>query len=202
MKRSIVAFAIVAIVVAIGETVLRTDFRGFSTRSAPTSPERLIARTARQWAVPRAMRDTPNPVSFSDDVFAESRAHFADHCAGCHANDGSGNTEVGRNLYPRAPDMRLAETQRLTDDELYWIIENGVRLTGMPAWGDGTAHDLATWKLVHFVRHLRALTPEQIDEMRSLNPRSPAELREEQEDQDFLNGKVVDSPPDQPHHHH
>ena len=202
MKRSIVAFAIVAIVVAIGETVLRTDFRGFSTRSAPTSPERLIARTARQWAVPRAMRDTPNPVSFSDDVFAESRAHFADHCAGCHANDGSGNTEVGRNLYPRAPDMRLAETQRLTDGELYWIIENGVRLTGMPAWGDGTDHDLATWKLVHFVRHLRDLTPEQIDEMRSLNPRSPAELREEQQDQDFLNGKVVDSPSDQPHHHH
>jgi mono/diheme cytochrome c family protein len=148
------------------------------------------------------MRDTPNPVSFSDDVFAESRAHFADHCAGCHANDGSGNTEVGRNLYPRAPDMRLAETQRLTDGELYWIIENGVRLTGMPAWGDGTDHDLATWKLVHFVRHLRDLTPEQIDEMRSLNPRSPAELREEQEDQDFLKGKVVDSPPDQPHHHH
>ena len=83
------------------------------------------------------MRDTPNPVSFSDAVWVESRAHFADHCAGCHANDGSGNTEVGRNLYPRAPDMRLAETQRLTDGELYWIIENGVRLTGMPPGATG-----------------------------------------------------------------
>jgi mono/diheme cytochrome c family protein len=202
MQRPIVAFAIVAILVAIGAATLRTDLRGFSTRSAPTTPERLVARTARKWAVPRSMRDTPNPVSFSDAVWVESRAHFADHCAGCHANDGSGNTEMGRNLYPRAPDMRLAETQRLTDGELYWIIENGVRLTGMPAWGDGTDHDLATWKLVHFVRHLRDLTPEQIDEMRSLNPRSPAELREEQQDQDFLNGKVVDSPSDQPHHHH
>jgi mono/diheme cytochrome c family protein len=137
MKKLTVVIAVVAILVAVGVVVLRTDVRGFSTRSSPTAPERLVARTARQWAVPRAMRDTPNPVSFSDDVFVESRAHFADHCAGCHANDGSGNTEVGRNLYPRAPDMRLAETQRLTDGELYWIIENGVRLTGMPPGATG-----------------------------------------------------------------
>jgi hypothetical protein len=98
--------------------------------------------------------------------------------------------------------MRLAATQRLTDGELYWIIENGVRLTGMPAWGDGTDHDLATWKLVHFVRRLRELTPEQLQEMTSLNPKSPAEIREEQEDQDFLNGTIVDTTSGQPPHHH
>ncbi len=42
---------------------------------------------------------------------------------------------MGRNMYPPAPDMRLAETQQMTDGELFYIIQNGVRLTGMPAWG-------------------------------------------------------------------
>src|SRR3979490_1153268 len=99
---------------------------------------------------------------------AEARAHFADHCAICHANDGSGNTEIGRNLYPRAPDMRLVATQRLTDGEIYWIIENGARLTGMPAWGDGSAQDVDTWKLVYFIRHLNHLTPDDLKEMAAL----------------------------------
>ena len=202
MKSPILVFSVLMIVVIVGAVALRVDFQGFSTRSSPTTPERLAARMARRWAVPRAMRDTPNPVSFSDAVWAESRAHFADHCASCHANDGSGDTEIGRNLYPPAPDMRLADTQRLTDGELYWIIENGIRLTGMPAWGDGSDHDLATWKLVHFIRHLRELTPDQFEAMRSLNPRSPAELREEQEDRHFLNGTNVDTLPEQPHQHH
>ena len=61
---------------------------------------------------------------------------------------------MGRNLYPKAPDMRQSGTQRLSDGELYWIIENGVRLTGMPSWGDGSGNDQDTWKLVHVVRHM------------------------------------------------
>ena len=55
----------------------------------------------------------------------------------------------------RAPDMRQRETQSLTDGELFYIIQNGVRLTGMPGWGGGSSHDeLDSWKLVRFVRHL------------------------------------------------
>jgi hypothetical protein len=54
----------------------------------------------------------------------------------CHANNGSGETEIGRNLYPKAPDMRQTKTQSLSDGELYYIIRNGVPMTGMPAWGD------------------------------------------------------------------
>jgi mono/diheme cytochrome c family protein len=78
---------------------------------------------------------------------------FADHCAGCHANNGSGDTTIGRNLYPKSPDM--------------------------PAWGDGDAdHNDAqdshgTWALVHFIRHLPSITDDELAEMRSLNPTSP-----------------------------
>src|SRR4051812_34649748 len=106
---------------------MRTRSNGMSTRTEPMGIERIIARFARRASAPSSARAMVNPVQFSDVVWADSRAHFADHCATCHANDGSGNTELGRNLYPRAPDMRLADTQKLTDGELYWIIENGVR---------------------------------------------------------------------------
>jgi mono/diheme cytochrome c family protein len=176
--------------------------RGFSVRSQPSTAERLMARAARRWAVPWRMQNTPNPVTFSPEVLAEARAHFADHCATCHANDGSGDTEMGRNMYPRAPDMRLADTQRLTDGELYWIIENGIRLTGMPAWGNGSVADADTWKLVHFIRRLEELTPEQLQEMEALNPKSPSELEEERQDQNFLRGAESETPSTPSPHQH
>ena len=91
--------------------------------------------------------------------------------------------------------MRQSGTQGLRDGELYWIIENGVRLTGMPAWGDGSGNDQDTWKLVHFVRHLNELTDEQLEEMEAFNPRSSTELQEERQDKDFLEGKEPDTTP-------
>jgi cbb3-type cytochrome c oxidase subunit III len=183
-------------VVAIGR------LKGLSTREEPTATERVLARATRRWAIPRGGRTATNPVAFSTEVWAESRAHFADHCATCHANDGSGQTEIGQRFYPKVPDMRLEETQELTDGELYWIIENGVRLTGMPAWGPGGGADPDTWKLVHFIRRLKELTPEQLEEMKALNPKSPAEIREEQDDQRFLSGEPVEPTPTDAAHHH
>jgi len=141
-----------------------------------------------------------NPITNTFDVMVEARAHWADHCANCHANDGSGDTEMGRHLYPPAPDMRLPETQNLTDGELFYIIQNGVRLTGMPAWGSGAAHDEeASWKLVHFIRHLPQLSFQEKKEMESLNPKTPDELKEEQEEENFLKGE---DDPHAAHHHH
>src|SRR5204863_6298374 len=125
----------------------------------------------------------------TDDVLADGRAHWADHCAICHANDGSGQTEMGRNLYPKAPDMRQARTQNLTDGELFAIIKNGIRLTGMPACGDPSGRDDAdTWKLVHFVRHLPRLTLKELEQMKAMNPVSPMELKEQKEEGEFLKG--------------
>jgi mono/diheme cytochrome c family protein len=176
---------------------------GLSTRAEPGTAERLLARYAKHVAVPREARTATNPLAFSPEVWAEARAHFADHCASCHANDGSGDTALGRNLYPKAPDMRQAATQSLSDGELYWIIENGIRLTGMPAWGTGGPDDADTWKLVHFLRRLKDLTAEDLAEMATLNPRTPAELREEQDDARFLSGDdTVPATPAPAHHHH
>src|SRR5262249_51647918 len=121
-------------------------------------------------------------------------------CATCHANNGSGDTEMGRGLFPKPPDMRQADTQEMTDGELFYIIEHGVRFTGMPGWSTGNdsgAND--SWRLVHFIRRLPHLTDKDIARMETMNPRSPDELREQIEEEQFLRGS--DSPPAQPSGH-
>lgn len=145
---------------------------------------------ARNLSIPASERDAKNPFTATPEVLSEARSHFADHCASCHSNDGSGKTEIGQNLYPRPPDMRQPETQNLTDGEVYYIIHNGIRLTGMPAWGDAGEDD-DSWKLVLFIRHLPQMTPQEMKEMEQFNPKSAADRSEEEEEQQFLNeGKM------------
>ncbi len=176
---------------AAGYSIAR---RGLSTRTEPTAAEAVLARTMRRLATPAALRDRANPIEATPAVMEAALEHFADHCATCHANDGSGETAIGRNLYPRAPDMRERTTQQLSDGELFSIIENGVRLTGMPAWGTGTAEsERESWALVHFVRRLPTLTAEEIDRMKALNPKTPAELRADEEARRFLAGEDAPS---------
>lgn len=179
---------------------------GFSARPDPGALETVAALTIRNLAISRQARGLRNPVERSPEAIASGRAHFADHCASCHANDGSGNTTMGRGLYPRAPDMRLARTQDLSDGELFYIIENGVRLTGMPAWGTGTpSGELASWMLVHFIRHLPGLTDAELVEMEGLNPAPPDQVRQRILEEEFLKGEVAPSAPratpDSPHKH-
>ncbi|GIW41951.1 MAG: hypothetical protein KatS3mg076_2528 [Candidatus Binatia bacterium] len=166
--------------------------RGLGTRRPPSALETFVARRLRLLAIPAAARRLSNPVPLDEGVLREARAHFADHCALCHANDGSGQTAIGRALYPPAPDMRKEATQSLTDGELYYIIRNGIRFTGMPAWVEEEEEeddDRETWKLVHFIRHLPDITEEEIAEMERLNPKSAREWEEEEAIRRFLEGE-------------
>jgi mono/diheme cytochrome c family protein len=161
-------------------------------RQAPSRTEAALARRLRSWSLPSQAKQSQNPSTSSPHLLQESARHFADHCASCHGNDGSGNTEMGRNLYPPAPDMRLPATQQLSDGELYYIIHNGIRWTGMPAWGGPGDNDQDSWKLVLFIRHLPSLTPGEIREMERFNPRSDADREEEKDEQEFLKGGPAD----------
>jgi mono/diheme cytochrome c family protein len=163
---------------------------GLRARATPGALETRVARTVRSFSVSASDRARVNPVPRTDEAMREGLEHFADHCAVCHANDGSGATDFGRSLFPPAPDLRAAPTQGLTDGELFYIIENGIRFTGMPAFGTGAVEGEAeSWKLVHFIRHLPRLTDEQRAHMETLNPRSPVEIRQEIEEERFLRGE-------------
>jgi mono/diheme cytochrome c family protein len=190
--------ATLALTAAAG--VAYVTITGLRASPQPSAVEAAVARGVRGLAVPRADRRRVNPVSRSPAVLEEGLAHYADHCASCHAADGSGRTELGAGLFPKAPDMRADTTQRMTDGELFYVIEHGVRFTGMPAWSTGTPEgETGSWQLVHVVRHLPRLTAEEQARIEVRMPRSPDEIRQQIEEESFLNGG---EPPPSPHTGH
>jgi mono/diheme cytochrome c family protein len=189
---------IVLVLVACSVLVGRMIRRGFSTRDKPTVIESSLATSMRGMAVPSRYKTMKNPVAVTPEVLHEAMAHWADHCSTCHANDGSGDSMFGKGLYPRPPDMRQQGTQGLSDGELYYTIKNGVRLSGMPAFGEPGDDDLASWKLVAFIRHLPSLSQDEELQMEQLNPKTPEEIEEEKQEENFLNGGSSTQP--QPHH--
>ncbi len=165
MKRWLPILATVIVVTGVG-LLWFVKSRGFSARAKPTAVEYFLARNARRLAFPPEAKSLKNPLRPEPLPIAEGRDHFADHCAVCHANNGSGKTEMGSNMYPPAPDMRELGTQNLTDGEIFYIIKNGVRFTGMPGWA-GEADE--NWKLVLFIRHLPRITPKELELMNEVN---------------------------------
>jgi mono/diheme cytochrome c family protein len=201
----VIVFALAAVGLVAVAVLVWLLANGASARPTPGHFETAVARRLRTLAIPREIRARTNPVPLTDELVAEARAHFADHCASCHANDGSGKTTMGQGMYPRVPDMRTEDTQSLSDGELFFIIEHGVKLTGMPAWGNDTPEsETAGWRLVHFVRHLPKLTRAEVEEMESLNPKSPAEIREQIKEEEFLKGgeRPAREPASPKEHHH
>lgn len=205
MKRkiAIILFVVVVGALGVGAYVMHCMMQhGFSTRTEPMLMEKVLATTIRERAIPARYKTMKSPVAVSPEVTHEGMAHWADHCASCHANNGSGDTMYGRTMYPRPPDMRQESTQEMSDGELYYTIKNGIRLSGMPAFGDPGDDDVDSWKLVAFIRHLPQLTEAEDAEMQHLNPKSPDELLEEKQEEEFLKGDAQSAEPATTMHHH
>ena len=227
MNRTQIVLLVIAVVLGLlvaAEVSILHD--GLSARAQPSALETAIARTARKMAAPSGAHNQKNPIADSPDVRREARLHFADHCAICHSNDGSGDTMIGHGLYPKPPDLREQGTQNLSDGDIFWIIQNGVRLTGMPAFGgagsehshsghshsephsdshsdsDSDSNSNSSWKLVRFIRHLPSLTEQERLEMEEYNPKGPDDRREEQKENDFLSGAPANPPSKSEQHHH
>src|ERR1700716_1663407 len=121
---ALIASAVVIVPAIYAAAVIR---RGFSARDEPSSLERIVAQAARNLAIPGHAKKETNPWKATPDNLKEAREIFTDRCASCHGIDGSGQTTIGRDLYPKPPDLRSRQTQSLTDGQIHYIIENGVR---------------------------------------------------------------------------
>lgn len=155
----VVLLAIVAVAVLYGAMLIR---RGFSAADQPSSFEKVVARAARNLAIPSRAKNEKNPLTATPEILLEARERFTNQCANCHGKDGTGRTEIGQSLYPKPPDLSQPQTQNLSDGEIHFIIRNGVRLTGMPAWENPHQQlEDDSWKLVLFIRDLARLTPQE-----------------------------------------
>ena len=146
MRRRLVWIAGLAIVVLVAAVSVRGS--GISSRRNSFPGEERLARTAWRYLVPSDVRSAANPVPDTPETRQGGLEHFADHCAACHANNGSGETAIGRNVYPPVRDLRGPRSQDLTDGELFYAIEQGIPWTAMPAWGNGTPGGVrGSWEL-------------------------------------------------------
>ena len=176
-------------VVAAAAAIAYVRTTGLRADVSPGAVEARLARAVRAFSIGATDRNRRNPVPESAAAVASGLEHFADHCASCHGNDGSGDTQYGRGLFPRPLDLRAMATQQLTDGELFYIIEHGIRFTGMPAFGTGQKEgEEGSWQLVHFIRHLPRLTEAERDRMNELTPRSVEDVRQRLEEERFLKG--------------
>src|SRR3984957_15476658 len=115
-------------------------WRGFRATSTPSTFETVAARSVRDFAIPAAERHKANPDSGDSLSILQGREDFLIRCASCHGVDARGRTPIGANVYPRIPDLHADATQNLTDGEIHYIIENGIKLPGMPARASSKGH--------------------------------------------------------------
>jgi mono/diheme cytochrome c family protein len=136
--------------------------RGFSAADKPSVLESVIARTVRDVSIPRRAKVETNPLLPTPENVEKGRNDYDERCVSCHGKVDGGQPPIGENIYPKAPNLALPATQQLSDGEIHYIIRNGVRLTGMPAWRNPhVEQDDQSWLLVLYIRSLAQLTPEE-----------------------------------------
>jgi mono/diheme cytochrome c family protein len=202
MTRKGITVLVVLLLLLSGAIALGVWFinRGFSAREEPSWIETVLARQARKIATPAEAEELKNPHPVTEASKAEAREHYVAHCSICHGIDGRGDTAIGRNLYPKVPDMTQEDTQLLYDGELYYIISNGVRFTGMPAWGDEDSPE-SIWALVAFIRRLPKLPPEELKQMKEMAEGGEREMEESSPQKKTTNGKHTHDAGAKPHKH-
>lgn len=131
-------------------------FSGCTANKKPSKTEATLANMAKDVVIPIEAENQKNPLPASQQTVKEGRELYLQSCAICHGTDGHSRTNLGRGMYPPAMDLTSPHVQHWNDAELFWIIQNGVRLTGMPSWKSSLSES-DTWKLVHFIHALPRL---------------------------------------------
>ena len=157
-----------------GAAIVVTGAFNTAATVPPGRLEKQIAAYALDRSVSKRAREVKNPFPASAEVLREGLEEYRENCLVCHGAPGVDSGAIGVGLNPPPPDLTIPTVQARTDAQLHWLTSQGIRLTGMPAFGP-THSDEEIWKIVTFLRHLEALTPE---EERFLKER-PAEHSEE-----------------------
>ena len=133
---------------------------GMMDMSASAKPG-LLEKIFAPWAFTNSMEkrapDTKNPFANDASAQASGMGHYRENCVMCHGAPNVEPAELAAGLNPPVPKLDTDDAQSLTDGQLFWIIKNGIRMTGMPAFGE-THSDAEIWHIVTFVRHLPKLT--------------------------------------------
>lgn len=131
-----------------------------AAKRKPLPLENRVANMAKDIAIPIEARNVRSPIPSSDAAVKGGEQIYAQNCALCHGVDGHGFTVLGRHMFPPAMDLTSPHVQHWTDADLYWIIQNGISLTGMPSWSSSIS-PTDTWKIAQYIHALPSLDAEQ-----------------------------------------
>jgi cytochrome c553 len=105
--------------------------QGCAAGKHPSPQETSLANAAKDVSIPLEAGKMKNPLPATDEVLSQGQEVFLGSCAQCHGPDARGDTNIGRNMYPPAMDLSSPHVQHWSDAELFWIKQNGVRLTAI-----------------------------------------------------------------------
>ena len=125
----------------------------------PSKLEATLANMAKDVVIPLEAQNLKNPLPPSPEVIEQGEKVYMEACGICHAMDGHAGTNLGRGMYPPAMDLTSPHVQHWSDADMFWIIQNGVRMTGMPSWKVSIS-EADTWKVVHYIRYLPQMDAE------------------------------------------
>jgi mono/diheme cytochrome c family protein len=153
----ITAFLLLLVLAA---AVVATGSFNVAATQPPSSFEKRFAGVALDRSVAKRAPDKKNPFAGNPEALARGMGEYREMCVMCHGAPGVDASAIGDGLNPPAPDLTLPKVQARTDGELFWIVSNGIRMTGMPGFGP-THKEETIWKVVAFVRHLPELSKDE-----------------------------------------
>jgi mono/diheme cytochrome c family protein len=156
----------ILLVVAGAAIMVFTGSYNVAASTPPGKLEQAVARIALDRSIAKRAPEGKSPVTASPEVLRQGLAHYRENCVGCHGAPGVDAAEYGEGLNPPAPDLSLPRIQKRPDGELYWIVSNGIRMTGMPAFSP-THKEEEIWQIVAFVRHLPEMSPDEEKALRA-----------------------------------
>jgi mono/diheme cytochrome c family protein len=147
----------ILLVAAGAAAIVYTGSFNTSAEIPPSKMEKTLATFALNKSVARRAPNRKNPLPATPENLRGGLAHFRENCVVCHGAPGVDPGEIGQGLNPGAPDLTLPRVQARTDGQLYWLVDGGIRMSGMPAFGP-THGENEIWQIVAFLRHLPEIT--------------------------------------------
>ena len=155
MRRRASPVALIIVIVVAGAVVYMAMTFSMSALEQPGLIETFVATRVRDWSISRAARrPLPAAPKQNEENISKGSAIYGMACATCHGQDGRNPTPIGKSMYPPVPNLRSPDIQRMSDRELFWIVKNGVRLSGMPGFAN-IEDDGQIWCVVYYVHSLR-----------------------------------------------
>lgn len=152
------ALAVLLVIVVAGGAIVLGGLYPVAASSGDPTGVAAILKATRERAVERSAKQLKAP-QFSAEAILEGGSHFKGMCQQCHGGPGAKREEFAGGMNPRPPDLART-TGDLSAAEIFWIEKNGLKMTGMPAFG-ATDEDDELWKIAAFVKQLPKIDPDQ-----------------------------------------